>query len=218
MNKKSFALMAALLLLSLVISGCTRSATSKSPTDASPTSEIPFPIASVDTSARMTEIYQQTQQVISTPVVAPTLAVPQVGATATNVAVTATLAVPTATRAPVTIPTLTRPSSYTLQSGEWPICIARRYNLDLESFLAANNLSMNSSPPAGTVLVIPESGTWAAGERTLKEHPADYTVAAGDSIYSVACAYGDVDPMAIVAANNLQEPYTLTPGSVIYIP
>jgi LysM repeat protein len=52
----------------------------------------------------------------------------------------------------------------------------------------------------------------------LKAHPADYTVKAGDTIYSIACDFGDVDPMAIAAANNLQAPYTLKVGDVIRIP
>ncbi len=40
----------------------------------------------------------------------------------------------------------------------------------------------------------------------------------GDTIYSVACYYGDVDPMAIAAVNGLSSPYTLNPGSMIQIP
>lgn len=221
MNKKTLALVVILVLVSLLLPGCTRSATSKSPTDSTPTVEIPFPLETVDNSARVTEIVQQTQNAISTPYVPPVV-LPQTSATpaatATSIAVLPTLSLPTATRASVTIPTLTRPSSYTIKQGEWPICIARRYNLDLDSFLAANDLNMNSSPPAGTVLVIPETGTWGAGDRSLKDHPVDYTVLTGDTIYSIACKFGDVDPMAIVAANNLKEPYTLSVGSVIYIP
>lgn len=222
MNKKLFALVIVFVLISLVFSGCTRSATKKSPTDATPTVEIPFPVGTMDTSARVTEIVQQTQNAISTPVLAPTVAVPQVGntpyATATTSSALPTRVLPTATRSNVVIPTLTRPDTYTIQQGEWPICIARRYNLDLDSFLAANDMTMYSSPPVGTVLVIPETGTWAAGDRALMPHPADYTVLSGDTIYSVACDFGDVDPMAIVIQNDIKSPYNLTVGSVIRIP
>ena len=79
MNKKIYALVLIMMLLSLVLSACTRSATSKSPTDATPTSEIPFPVGTLDTSARVTEIVQQTQNAaISTPIVpvVPTAKVP----------------------------------------------------------------------------------------------------------------------------------------------
>jgi hypothetical protein len=40
----------------------------------------------------------------------------------------------------------------------------------------------------------------------------------GDNIYIIACYYGDVDPLAIAAANGLSAPYTLTPGAVLSIP
>jgi LysM repeat protein len=52
----------------------------------------------------------------------------------------------------------------------------------------------------------------------LLNHPTNYTVAGGDTIYTVACKYGDVDPMAIAQANGLSSPYTLSAGKVIYIP
>lgn len=222
MNKKLFALVIVFVLLSLIFSGCTRSATKKSPTDATPTTEIAFPVATMDTSARLTEIVQQTQNAISTPVIAPTVNVPHTGNTPVATATTSlglpTQALPTPTRANVVIPTLTRPATYTLQQGEWPICIARRYNLDLDSFLVANDMTLYSSPPSGTVLVIPSTGTWSAGDRALKPHPTDYTVVTGDTIYSIACDFGDVDPMAITLVNGIKEPYTLSVGSVIQIP
>jgi LysM repeat protein len=41
---------------------------------------------------------------------------------------------------------------------------------------------------------------------------------AGDTIYTIACAFGDVDPNAIIVVNGLESPYTLTPGQVLQIP
>jgi LysM repeat protein len=220
MNKKIFALVLVTIMIGLVLSACTRSATSKSPTDSTATSEIPFPVGTLDTSARVTEIVQQTQNAIATPIL-PTVQVPQ-EATPFVIPTTAGLPTlvlqPTATKVPVTLPTLTRPETYTIQSGEWPICIARRYNLDLNSLLEANNLNMNSSPDPGTVLIIPSTGTWTSGERALKAHPANYTVTSGDTINSIACEFGDVDPLAIAATNGLSSPYTLSVGSTIQIP
>lgn len=220
MNKKIFALVIVTIMIGLVLSACTRSATSKSPTDATTTSEIPFPVGTLDTSARLTEIVQQTQNALTTPTV-PTVQVPQVS-TPVVIPTTAGLPTlvlqPTATSVPVTLPTLSRPETYTIQFGEWPICIARRYNLDLNGLLEANNLNMNSSPEPGTVLIIPATGTWTSGERALKAHPADYTVVSGDTINSIACEFGDVDPLAIAAANGLSSPYTLSAGSVVKIP
>lgn len=226
MNKKILTLVLVITLISLVLSACTRSATSKNTTGGTATAEIPFPVGTLDTSAQLTEIVKQTQNSISTPIV-PTVKVPQVNTpvVAPTIAGLPTSAVaptsaprPAATKPPVILPTLSRPKTYTIQHGEWPICIARRYNLDLNSLLEANNLNMNSSPDPGTVLVIPQSGTWTSGDRALKAHPASYTVLSGDTINSIACKYGDVDPLAIATTNNLASPYTLNVGSVIQVP
>lgn len=222
MNKRIYALVLVVILAGLVLSACTRSATTKGPGLATSTSEIPFPVGTVDTSARITEIVQMTQAAglpTPFPTTAPTQ--PQVQPTAIVIATsslpTAQVVLPTATRQ-VVIPTATRPTTYTLQPGEWPICIARRYNLDMATFLEANGLDMESRPAAGTVLKIPSTGTWSVGERALLKHPTTYSVKSGDTIYSVGCAFGDVDPQAIVAANNLQSPYTLSAGQSLQIP
>jgi LysM repeat protein len=120
----------------------------------------------------------------------------------------------------VPTPVVERPTTYTLKRGEWPICIARRYDLDLGSFFSANGMNMNSKPAAGTSLKIPASGNWSTsnyGSRSLKAHPVDYTVVSGDTVYSIACQYGDVTPEAILAVNNLTEA-GITAGVKIRIP
>ncbi|MBI4926242.1 MAG: LysM peptidoglycan-binding domain-containing protein [Anaerolineae bacterium] len=118
------------------------------------------------------------------------------------------------------IPTLERPSTYTLQKGEWPICIARRYDLNLNSFFSANGLNMNSRPQIGTVLKIPASGNWDSashGNRELRPG-ADYKVGAGDSVYTIACYFGDVSPEAILAANGLGSAADVRAGMTLKIP
>ncbi len=204
MKKQMPFIIAFVVLVALMASGCTRSASTSPTALATPTSEeLPFP---VDVAQRMTEVAQQTQMAMPTP--AEPLATPVGAETPT----------PEPTSTPVIIPTPTRPATYTLQPGEWPLCIARRYNLDINAFFEANGLTMNSRPAAGTVLKIPQGGAWSAGERALKPHPTQYTVNAGDTVYSIACEFGDVFPESIIAANNLQSPYTLTPGQVLQIP
>lgn len=121
---------------------------------------------------------------------------------------------------PQPIPTLERPSTYTLQKGEWPICIARRYDLDLNALFSLNGLNMNSRPAVGTVLKIPSSGNWneaAYGPRALRKH-TDYKVAAGDTVYTIACYFGDVSPEAILAANGLNSASDVKPGMTLKIP
>ena len=120
----------------------------------------------------------------------------------------------------VNTPVITTPSTYTLQKGEWPICIARRYGVDIGALLSINGLNMNSKPGVGTTLTIPAGSTWNStyGSRTLKAHPTSYTVGAGDSVYSIACNFGDVAPESILAVNNLASASDLKAGSTISIP
>ena len=111
------------------------------------------------------------------------------------------------------------PEKYTLQKGEFPYCIARRFNISPGALLAANNLTSSSVTFVGQTLVIPKNaGAFDAGARALVAHPTDYTVRAGDTVFSIACVFGDVDPRAIEDANGLSGAYTLQVGSVIKIP
>jgi LysM repeat protein len=115
-------------------------------------------------------------------------------------------------------PTQGVPETYTVQKGEFPFCLARRFNINPNDLLSANGLSQNSQIQPGQVLRIPQSAGEFPGPRALRNHPADYTVRAGDTIFTVACLFGDVDPYRIAWANDLSEPFTLTAGQTIYIP
>ena len=115
-------------------------------------------------------------------------------------------------------PTPGVPASYTLQKDEFPFCIARRFNVSPTELLSLNGLGTNTTVYAGYLLRIPQTGNPFVGSRTLKPHPTTYAVAGGQTIYAIACQFGDVDPMAIAAANGLKEPYTLTPGQTLQIP
>lgn len=110
------------------------------------------------------------------------------------------------------------PDTYTLRSGEFPFCIARRFDIDPGSLLSANNLGLNSRPPAGFTLRIPSPGGNFPGSRALRSHPTTYSVQSGDNINEIACLFGDVYPEAIAAANNLTPPYNLSPGQTLQIP
>ncbi len=131
--------------------------------------------------------------------------------------------VPTVTNTPeptevIPIPTVTKPTEYTLKEGEFPFCIARRFNVNPQDLLAVNNIVEGQLISPGTSLKIPQIGSWPGENRTLKSHPATHTVSAGDTVYSIACEYGDVTPEAIIAVNQLEEPYNLTAGQTIQIP
>lgn len=133
---------------------------------------------------------------------------------------TATLAVSGTSSGPLptSVPVGSRPSTYTLQPGEFPYCIARRFDVDPDALLSLSGLSDNVMYPAGTQLRIPQSGSFP-GVRALRNHPATYTVASSnETIYSIACLFGDVDPSAIAQANNVSPGAALTSGQQLSIP
>ncbi len=118
------------------------------------------------------------------------------------------------------VPPGVRPATYTLQRGEFPYCIARRFNVDPNDLLRLSGLTTEQaySLVSGTVLTIPQSGSFP-GNRALTAHPATYTVASStETVYSVACKYGDVDPNAIASANGISVNATLTVGQQLQIP
>jgi LysM repeat protein len=111
-------------------------------------------------------------------------------------------------------------SPYTLQKGEFPYCIARRCNIDPAELLSLNGLTSGEIYYPNLSLRLPQSGKTFPGTRALRSHPDTYTVAdASLTLYGVACAYGDVDPAAIVQANSgLSLASVLTVGQQIKIP
>ena len=121
---------------------------------------------------------------------------------------------PTSTLAPVT----GRPANYTLQQGEFPYCIARRFNVNPEELLSLNGLYDGSLYMPGTMLQIPQSGSFP-GDRALRPHPTTYTVtSSNETFYSIACLFGNVEPSQIAQANGLSLGSLLTIGQAIKIP
>ena len=136
--------------------------------------------------------------------------------------VTATLAVsgtqPSGTL-PTSAPVGSRPSTYTLQKGEFPYCIARRFDVNPQELLTLNGLVNGDIYYPNLTLKIPQSGNPFPPPRALKPHPATYTVAASNqTVAGVACLFGDVYPSAIAQANGISESSAVTVGQVLNIP
>jgi len=231
MKRKHYLLLLVMMLLVISLTACERSASQAPQTVASatvPEGGFPLPGSTDDVMGQLESFATQTAIAMSggaapeSPTSAPAQETPAAAApTPQAEATTAPQAAvePTAAAA-IVIPTKTpgKPTSWTLQRGEHPYCIARRFDANPSDLLQASNLSSGSSYSVGTVLKIPQGARGFPGKRSLKSHPDTYAVGSRDTIYSIACDYGDVDPYDIAAANGLTAPYKLENGQVLQIP
>ncbi len=201
MTKRSLIVIGSVLLLTLLLSGCQLPASKapETPTGAAMTTPILIQTDSPDLMTQ-TAVAKAAQTQAETSAPQPT---------------TTNTPEPTET---VVIPTVTRPAQYTLQEGEFPYCIARRFNLNPEDLISVNSIGPNEVLSPGTVLQIPQTGSWQGSGRVLHPHPTTHVVSSGETVYSIACYYGDVSPEAIIAVNGLEEPYNLTSGQNLEIP
>ncbi len=233
MFKKHFLFLVVSVLLVVGLTACVRPASTPPSSEAAPTSAGEFPLPG-ETDDVMSQLEQAATQTLiamqGTPVASPTAPVVEATVVMSQetpaVQETTVVQLPeapvsaaaTATPIPVPSPTPGIPASWTLQKGEHPYCIARRFNVNPDEMLRLNGLSANSTFFGGMVLKIPQTGNPFPANRSLRAHPTTYTVASGDTIYSIACLFGEVDPYAIAAANGLSSPYTLTAGQSLHIP
>jgi len=238
------------VLSTILISACTQSlsqAPLATPTllptglFVSPFPSVENPMAMIEEFARQTAAAQTaaagggrtgtpgTPQTITT----GTTSTPQAGGSITPTAGTPTNANAVATTPAVVSTTVTsggststpipagvRPASYTLQPGEFPYCIARRFNVDPDQLLSLSGLTAGQANnlPSGTLLKIPQSGAFP-GDRALASHPTTYTVSSSDeTVFSVACKYGDVDPAVLASTNGISVSADLSVGQQLKIP
>jgi len=119
----------------------------------------------------------------------------------------------------IIVPTSTpgRPANYTLHDGEFPYCLARRFNVDQNAIMSLNGFIDGQLYKPGQVVLIPQTGNYV-GTRALHTHPAQYTTQVNDTFYSIACYFGDVEPTAIAAANGLAITAPLVTGKILNIP
>jgi LysM repeat protein len=139
------------------------------------------------------------------------------GENSTQVAITQATPPPDWPAPPLTLGM--RPVSYTAQSGEDLLCIARRFNIDISETLIINGLPSNQAVFPGLVVKIPQTGIPFPAERALRNHPTTYTVtSANETLVRIACQFGDVDPIVIAQLNSLSVGAALTPGQQLTIP
>ena len=110
------------------------------------------------------------------------------------------------------------PDTYTLHEGEFVFCLGRRFNIFPDDIEIYNGLKEGAILYPGETISLPPNPRSFVGDRALQYHPTNYTVEFGDTPYSIACLYGDVDPRAIVAANDIDIDQELTAGTILQIP
>ncbi|HZD56821.1 MAG TPA: LysM peptidoglycan-binding domain-containing protein [Anaerolineales bacterium] len=222
MSIKRLLVLLAVVLLAAILVACQLSASTPPPQTL--TSEGPMSTLQ----SELGNIATQTAAAAGGGVVLPTTQPPSSSEAGGGVAETAT-PTPEPTEAPtevepteepaeVSTATPGIPATYALQKGEWPFCIARRFNVNQYELLNINGLSLSSKPVAGFNLKIPQTGDHFAGDRSLRDHPTTYTVASGDTIYTIACRYGDVSPETIAEANDMKVSSKLESGETLKIP
>jgi len=220
-TKRLLSILVIVVIAASMLAACSRSA-SKAPSSQATATKGNFPSLGKTPSVSQQDAIKTQNPILGESTATPTTKAPaQPQATNTQAQPAATQAQPAVTQGPsVTIPTVTPglPATYKLQKGEFVYCIARRFNVDPAAVLSINGLARAELVYEGMSLKIPQNAGKFPDGRALQKHPAKYTVVAGDTIYTIACKYGDVEPWAIAMANNLAAPYTLTAGTVINIP
>lgn len=117
--------------------------------------------------------------------------------------------------------TLAPPALYTVGEQETLPDIAARYGLSTASLLALNGLSWSSAIHAGQILKLTASGPIAPVAPAPDTPPVPqeqrHTVAAGESLTTVAARYG-VETTALLSANGFSPSSIIYPGQVVTIP
>lgn len=93
---------------------------------------------------------------------------------------------------------------YTVRHGDTLYQIARRWELPIESLIAANNLSSPNSIFAGQQLSVPP------GVNVIRVKP-------GDTVYQISKNFG-VPTSVIIQNNQLQPPYLIQTGQLLKVP
>jgi len=110
------------------------------------------------------------------------------------------------------------PEVYTLHKGEFPWCLARRFDINPRQIMKINGFYTGQIFYPGQPVWLPHSPRPFPGNRALHQHTAFYQVGHRDTIYSIACYFGDIDPIAIAELNGIPAPYRLVAGQILAMP
>ncbi len=208
---KSHMLLLIVIISSLLFSACTMSASTPPP---------------ITPTTNLSEIARQATEtaIAKTPKAGDTQVPDETQITDGDI--TPPVAAPTSTPAPVVSKETSAPDpvsyavpdSYSLHKGEFVFCLARRFNILPADIMTLNGYESGDILYPGEIVKIPSNSRAYSGERALQYHPTTYSVIPGDTIYSISCLFGNVDPRAIAATNDLDVDQALTSGTVLQIP
>jgi len=158
----------------------------------------------------------------STPTNTPTAtATPTASPTPTDTPTPMPTATPTDTPTPTAsaTPTVGATFEYIVQQGDTLATIAARFGVTWEAIAQINGLNAASVIYVGQKLLVPESGTPTATPSPTATTAVGewYTVKPGDTLGSIATAYG-VPWQAIAAANGLGGSTVIYAGQKLWIP
>jgi LysM repeat protein len=115
---------------------------------------------------------------------------------------------------PVAGPQAPTPSnqSHIVHEGETLSDIAARYGVSVSALAEVNGISNTSMIVVGQTLTLPD------GAKQLPPPPdAQHTVQPGESLASIAAAYG-TSTQALAAANGIDNPNLIVPGQILDVP
>jgi LysM repeat protein len=238
-TKRGLLIASTMLLVAILASACeqpysTPPAVTNTPLNSNSLFTTPIGTVTTTTPGSMSDLEKIATQTalaaVGTPVpgiATATIALPPSAITQTATAMigigpTATQAISASVPTSTSAPSGSKPATYVLKVGEFPYCIARRYNVDPDQLLSMSGLTQAEADnlSAGTVLTIPQSGSFV-GDRSWHDHPATFTVGTTyntNTVYGVACYYGDIEPSVIAQHNNISVDAVLTSGQVLNIP
>jgi LysM repeat protein len=130
---------------------------------------------------------------------------------------TPTSALPTPTSVPTFTPTLPPYTTYTIEWGDSLWSIALEFGVTVEALMEANGLSEDAILDVGQELLIPLALEETTPQPTSSPQGIIYTVAPGDTLWSIALEFG-IAVEALMEANGLSEDAILDVGQELIIP
>lgn len=110
--------------------------------------------------------------------------------------------------------------SYTVQAGDNLTTIAATYGISVSQLMAMNNISDANDIHIGEVLTVstaaPATADTTSDSTSTAAATTSYTVQAGDTLTSIAAAYGTT-PSAIMAMNGISDANTIMPGQSLNV-